>query len=113
MKQFKQEVTIAEEGHFEQDDDVMATFYLDEKEIKQIAEDELEMVSLDDVDPYSFSDAELIPVLENRGYKLGRGDFYYPFNSIEIAAAYGKLLDNIGNIPLEEINKLTNKYNCI
>lgn len=38
--------------------------------------------------------------------------FYYPHNSIRETTAYEKLLDNTGRIPIEEIEKLLEKYNC-
>ncbi len=109
------EVQIVEEGHWEEDDEVYAIVDLAgvEAEIRDYAKEELELVDYDDVDPYNFNDHEIIDVLENRGYRIGRGELYYPNNSIRVTDAYNTLMDNVSKVPVEEIENLIEKYDLL
>ena len=109
------EAQIAEEGPWDQDDEVLVDIelYSIEAEIQDYAKKELDLVEYDDVDPYGFMDEDLIDVLENRGYRVGRGELYYPNNSFRITDAYNTLLENVSKVPVEEIENLIKKYNLI
>lgn len=89
---------------------------LDEFDMEDIAEyarDHLDMVEINDLSLETFYDhEELVKFLRSKGYTVNE-NFYYPHNSITTKAAYDRLLNNVGKIPIQEIENLLDKYNCI
>ena len=82
-------------------------------EIKEFAEENLDMIHLNDIKLDKFYDNwEIIEFLEEKGYEINT-NFIYPNNSIVTKNIYDRLLKNVDKIPLQELEHLLDKYNCI
>jgi len=82
-------------------------------EIEDFAKENLEMIKVDDITlEYLHERYDIFDFLEHLG-GLEIPDFSYPNNSIITVDIYKKLYRNIEKIPINELENLLNKYNCI
>ena len=95
---------------------VNITVSLDEfefDEIRDFAREELDMISVNDVKLENFyANWEIVDFLEDKGYEVNE-NFSYPNNSIVTRDTFSRLLRNIDKVPLQELEDLLDKHNCI
>lgn len=83
----------------------MSLHNYDEEEIRNHAKEWYNMVDKQEA-LNSCNLEEITDYLENNYGTVITKPFFYPNNSIRVSLAYGKLLENIGKIPIEKIEEL-------